>query len=131
MTPTDKILKEFKRELYFAITVPNSYLPEEFHNRVTGCRSLAQLKIMCDKRDNKLSEHKRIKQIKARNIEKLAKQAEQFSRYTNHGDFVDLDRELDYTGCEIDQQQLDKNEYALINGMLNSGLITAEDLLEE
>lgn len=131
MTTAEKILKEFKREIYFAITVPNSYLPEEFQNHTTGCRSLGNLKMMCDKRDNKISEHQKIKQIKARNIEKLAKQVEEFSRYKNHGDFVDLDRGLDYTNCEINHEQLYKNECAMVNGMVNSGMISEDDLLEE
>jgi len=51
--------------------------------------------------------------------------------FASHGDFIDLDGELDYSNNEVDEIQLHKNQMALVNGMINSGMIDAEDLEEE
>ena len=87
---------------------------------------------LCDKRDG-LTEHVKVQQIKARNIEKFRKQVEEKSIYHTHKggtDFVDLDGELDYNGNECDELQLHKNQMALVGGMINGGLIDADELEE-
>lgn len=126
-----QILDEVKRELSLAIVVPNSYLPEQFHDKVRGGRTLARLEQMCDVIDGVHTAHQKAKAAKARNIQKLAKQVEKLSRYNNHGDFVDIECGLDYTVCEVDEIQLYKNEVALVSGMVNSGMIDEDDLSDE
>ena len=70
---------------------------------------------------------------KTRNIEKLRKQVEEKSIYTTHKSgtyFVDLDSGLDYSDNEADEIQLHKNMLALVGGMVNSGILDVDDLME-
>lgn len=132
-TPSGKLLAEFSQAIRECITVPNHLLPEELRDEVRGGRTLARLEELCDKRDG-LTEHVKKQAIKARNIEKLRKQVEEKSIYRTHKggtDFVDLDGELDYSDNEMDDLQLTKNMQALVGGMVNGGLIDADDLLED
>ena len=88
---------------------------------------------LCDKRDG-ITEHTKKQAIKARNIEKLRKQFEAKAQYHTHKggtDFVDLDSEFDYSDNECDELQLHKNMQALVGGMVNGGLLDADDLLED
>ena len=129
-TPSGKLLAEFRTAIMESITVPNHLLPAEFHDDVRGCRTLARLDQLCDKRDG-VSEHTKLKALKARNVERLAAQVEAKSVFAAHGDFVDLSGELDYSDNECDDLQLTKNMQALVGGMVNRGLIDADDLLED
>ena len=128
-TPSGKLLAEFRSAILECITVPNHLLPEEFHDHKSGERTLARLEELCDERDG-ITEHVKLKALKARNIEKLAAQVEAKTIRNGHGDFVDLDSELDYSDNECDEIQLHKNHMALVGGMVNGGLIDAEDLEE-
>lgn len=128
-TPSGKLLAEFRTAILECITVPNHLLPEEFHDHKSGERTLARLDELCDERDG-ITEHVKLKALKARNIEKLAAQVEAKTIRNGHGDFVDLDSELDYSDNECDEIQLHKNQMALVGGMFNSGMIDAEDLEE-
>ena len=132
-TPSGKLLAEFRTAILECITVPNHLLPEEFHDEVRGGRTLARLEELCDKRDG-ITEHVKKQAIKARNIEKLRKQFEAKAQYHTHKggtDFVDRDSEFDYSDNECDELQLHKNMAALVGGMVNGGLIEADDLLED
>lgn len=126
-----QLLAKFREELSECIVVPNSMLPEAFHDKVRGGRTLARLNQLCDIRDGIHTEHQKTKAAKARNIEKLAKQVEALSRYNNHGDFIDIESELDYSDCEIDEIKLYRNQCALVNGMVNGGIIDEDDLSDE
>lgn len=130
-TVSGRLLASFRNELLECIVVPNSLLPEDFQNQVSGCRTLAQLEKICDKRDGEYTAHQKLKATKARNIEKLARQVEAMSRHNERGDFVDIEHALDYNECEIDESKLYQNEFALVSGMINSGMIDADDLSEE
>ena len=132
-TPSGKLLAEFAQAIRECITVPNHLLPEELRDDVRGCRTLARLEELCYKRDG-VTEHTKKQAIKARNIEKLRKQFEAKAQYHTHKggtDFVDLDSEFDYSDNECDDLQLTKNMQALVGGMVNGGLIDADDLLED
>ena len=129
-TPSGKLLAEFRTAILECITVPNHLLPAELHDDVRGCRTLARLEELCDKRDG-VTEHTKQKDIKARNIERLRKQVEATSRFNERGDFIDLEHGLDYSDNECDDLQLTKNMQALVGGMVNGGLIDADDLLED
>ena len=126
-TPSGKLLAEFRTAILECITVPNHLLPEEFHDHKSGERTLARLEELCDERDGN-TEFRKLKELKARNIERLAAQVEAKTIRNAHGDFVDLDSELDYSDNECDELQLHKNQMALVGGMFNSGMIDAEDL---
>lgn len=126
-TPSGKLLAEFRIAIQECITVPNHLLPEEFHDHKSGERTLARLEELCDERDGN-TEFRKLKELKARNIERLAAQVEAKTIRNAHGDFVDLDSELDYSDNECDELQLHKNQMALVGGMFNSGMIDAEDL---
>ena len=134
MKTVEEMLKELEVATQEMIIVPNSSLPEGFHNERDGGRSLAELNAMCEDIADDESEHQKTKAIKARNIEKMRKQVEEKSIFTTHKggtDFVDLSGELDWSDNEADEIQLHKNMAALVGGMVNGGLIDAEDLEEE
>ena len=98
------------------IVVPNSWLPEEYHDKVRGGRTLARLDQMADKAAG-LTEHRKLKALKAENIENYRKQ------YEANGEF-------EYNGHR-DELQLHKNEMAFVGGMVNRGMIDADDLMED
>ena len=129
-TPSGKLLAEFRTAIMESITVPNHLLPAELHDDVRGCRTLARLEELCDKRDG-VTEHTKKKAIKARNIERLRKQVEATSRFNERGDFIDLEGEVDWSDNDCDDLQLTKNMQVLVGGMVNGGLIDADDLLED
>ena len=116
------------------IEVPNSWLPEKYHDNVRGCRTIARLNELMAEEEETETAHQKAKAAKARNIEKLRKQVEEKSIFTTHKggtDFVDLSGELDYSDNEADEIQLHKNMAAMVRGMVNGGLIDADDLLED
>lgn len=125
----EELTADLQQAFAEVITVPNHLLPVEFRDEVRGCRTLARLEELCDKRDG-VTEHVKLKALKARNIEKLAAQVEAKTIRNGHGDFVDLDSELDYSNNEVDEIAQHRAECALVNGMVNGGYIDADDLLE-
>jgi len=131
MKTVEQMLAELEVAVNECIVIPNEWLPEGYHDQTRGGRTLARLNEMCDEKQDEESEHQKVKALKARNIEKLQKQVEEKSLFASHGDFVDLDSELDYSDNEADEIQLHKNMMALVGGMVNSGMIDAEDLEEE
>lgn len=132
-TEGGRIYAELVKLTQEMIVVPNECLPAEFHDNVRGGRTLARLNEMTDKRDG-ITEHTKKQAVKARNIEKLSKQFETLAQYKTHKggtDFVDLSDGFDYSDNECDDLQLTKNMQALVGGMVNGGLIDADDLLED
>ena len=134
MKSVEEMLKELEVAVLECIVVPNDMLPESFHDDVRGGRSLARLDEMCEDIADGETAHQKAKAAKARNVEKLRKQVEEKSIFTTHKggtDFVDLSGELDYSDNEADEIQLHKNMLALVGGMVNSGMISADDLMED
>jgi len=113
-----------------SITIPNHLLPAGFHDNTRGGRTLQRCEELCDVRDGQ-TEYVKTKALKARNIKKLAAQVEAKTIRNGHGDFVDLDSELDYSANECDDLALTRNMMALVGGMVNGGIIDADDLLED
>ena len=134
MKTVEEMLKELEVATQEMLFVPNDLLPESFHDNVRGGRTLARLNEMCEEIEDTETEHQKTKAIKARNIEKMRKQVEEKSIFNTHKggtDFVDLSGELDWSDNEADEIQLHKNMAALVGGMVNGGLIDADDLEEE
>ena len=134
MKTVEEMLKELEVAVMECIVVPNDMLPESFHDDVRGGRTLARLDEMCEDIADGETAHQKAKAAKARNIEKLRKQVEEKSIFTTHKggtDFVDLSEGLDYSDNEADEVQLHKNMMAMVGGMVNSGMIDADDLLED
>ena len=127
---TGRMFDELAKLVRESITVPNSLLPYGFQDHKSGCRSLQRLEELCDERDGN-TEHRKLKELKARNVAKLAAQVEAKTIRNGHGDFVDLDSELDYSNNECDDLALTRNMMALVGGMVNGGIIDADDLLED
>lgn len=130
-TEGGQLLAKLRAELMECIEVPNGWLPEEFHDDVRGCRTLARLDEMCETLTDTETEHQKMKALKARNVERLRKQVEEKSVFKTHkggSDFVDLSDELDYSDNESNEIQLHKNMLALVSGMVNGGLIDLDDL---
>ena len=134
MKTVEEMLKELEVAVMECIVVPNDMLPESFHDDVRGGRTLARLDEMCEDIADGETAHQKSKAAKARNVEKLRKQVEEKSIFTTHKggtDFVDLSEGLDYSDNEADEVQLHKNMMAMVGGMVNSGMIDADDLLED
>ena len=134
MKSVEEMLKELEVAVMECIVVPNDMLPESFHEDVRGGRTLARLDEMCEDIADGETAHQKAKAAKARNVEKLRKQVEEKSIFTTHKggtDFVDLSEGLDYSDNEADEVQLHKNMMAMVGGMVNSGMIDADDLLED
>ena len=134
MKTVEEMLKELEVAVLECIVVPNDMLPESFHDDVRGGRTLARLDEMCEDIADGETAHQKAKAAKARNVEKLRKQVEENSIFTTHKggtDFVDLSEGLGYSDNEADEIQLHKNMLALVGGMVNSGMISADDLMED
>jgi len=131
MKTVEQMLAELEVAVEECIVIPNEMLPTEYQDQTRGGRTLARLNALSEVLEETHSQHVKVKAIKARNIEKMRKQVEEKSLFAAHGDFVDLDSELDYSDNEADEIQLHKNMVALVGGMINSGMIDAEDLEEE
>ena len=123
-----QILQSFREELSKAIEVPNSLLPESLHSK-RGYRTLSSIQRICKIEEEKISQHKIEKAIKARNVERLAAQVEAMT--VKNGNNVDINGELDYSQNEIDDIKLYRNQAALVGGMINGGVIDADDLMDE
>ena len=130
MKTVEQMLAELDVAVNECIVVPNEWLPPEYHDQIRGGRTITRLNEMSEVLERTQSEHSKVKAIKARNIEKMRKQVEEKSLFATHGDFIDLDGELDYSENETDEIQHHKNMMALVGGMVNSGMIDAEDLEE-
>lgn len=117
MKTVEEMLNDLEVAVKDCIVVPNDLLPKDFHDDVRGGRTLARLDEMCEVKYGD-SDHVKLKALKARNIERLRKQV------TGH----DIDCELDYSENETDELQLHRNQMAMVGGMVNSGMIDAEDL---
>ena len=88
-----KLVKELETATKECLVVPNSWLPEEFHDKVRGGRTLARLDQMCDKQEG-LTEHRKLKTLKAENVENYRKQFEENEsfEYNGHTDALQLHR---------------------------------------
>jgi hypothetical protein len=131
MINVEQMLADLDVAISECLIIPNEWLPEEYHDDTRGGRTVSRLEELSKALDATHSQHVKVKAIKLRNIEKLKKQVEEKSLFAAHGDFIDLDSELDYSDNEADEIQLHKNMVALVGGMVNSGMIDAEDLEEE
>lgn len=58
------------------IIVPNTLLPEQYHNLRDGGRSLQELEVMITARENQESEYRKLKREKAERAEQYRKQWE-------------------------------------------------------
>lgn len=114
---TQQAIREFKAAIDAAIVVPNSWLPAELQDNKRGGRTISKLNKLLDKRDG-ITEHRKIKAIKARNIARLAAQFEAGCE------------SFDYSNNERNELQLYRNECAMIEGMISSGLIDEDDIIE-
>jgi hypothetical protein len=121
-TESGKLFAELRQSVENMIVVPNSWLPEDFQDKVRGGRTLKRLNELCEERYDKMTEHKRIKAIKARNIARLAAQIAEGS--------TDIDCPLDYSNNERDEMAQYRAECAMVAGMVNGGLVDADDLME-
>ena len=127
----DELNAHMQEQFAELIEVPNSMLPEKYHDNIRGGRTIARLNELMAEEAETETAHQKAKAAKARNIEKLRKQVEEKSIYKTHKggpDFVDLSEGLDYSDNEADEIQLAKNEYAFVRGMVNGGLIEWDDL---
>ena len=115
---TQKAIREFQAAIDAAIVIPNGWLPADFQDRKRGGRTISKLNKLLDKRDG-ITEHRKLKAIKARNIARLAAQIEAGCE------------SLDYSGNERNELQLDRNERAMVEGMIAAGHIDADDLENE
>jgi len=64
-----ELIAELEKCVREIVTVPNSWLPEEFRDNRTDCVSLADLETKCDSMERGETDHEEEKREKARRIE--------------------------------------------------------------
>ena len=121
-----ELMNYMQEGLADCLTFDNEILPTSFHDDVRGYRTAEKLEAMCEAVEAD-SEYRRIKEIKARNVERLAAQVDALAIKSN-GKIVELDGEIDYSQNEINDVQLTKNMLAMVDGMVNGGILNQEDL---
>lgn len=117
-TISGQLLRGLRNELSKAIEIPNSLLPQSLQSK-RGYRTLSSVQRICKIEEKAISQHKIDKATKARNIERLAAQV------------ANGCEEFDYSELERNDIQLHRNMVAMVSGMVNGGLIDAEDLIDE
>lgn len=117
-----KLMAKLRVEMMECIVVPNSMLPEKFHDDVRGGRTLKRLEELTETRDS-VTDHTKLKDLRERNVQRLMAQVAEGSR--------DIDGPFDWSGNEENELQLHRNRNALIDGMISGGVITEDDLLED
>ena len=100
-----------------AVVIPNDWLPKDLHDNTRGGRTIARLSRICDEQDG-ITEHKKKKAIKAKNIEIYREQ-------------VDNAGEIDYNGGQVDDIQLHRNQCAIVQAWIDTRVMTSEDLEDE
>lgn len=115
---TQQAIREFQAAIESVIEIPNSWLPAELQDNVRGGRTIERLNELLDERDG-ITEHRKAKAAKARNIARLAAQ------------FAAGREEFDYSQNERDELQLYRNECAMVDAMIASGQIDRDDLNDE
>ena len=95
-----QLLAKLNVAIHEKIVVPNALLPETFHDKIRGGRTLARLEEMCDKQEG-LTEHRKLKNIRAENIENYRQQFEANGKFEYNG--------------QHDELQLYRNEQAFCN----------------
>ena len=95
------------------VEIPNEWLPKEYQNGVTGCRTIDYLNRACLLRAG-ITDHKKKKAIKEENVKIYRKS-------------MDDHAEIDYNLGKVDQQQLYRNQQAFVEAMVQAGQIVIED----
>lgn len=121
------MLNKLEKAIQDVVFIPNEWLPVQFRNEKDGGRTLSELEALCDNRDE-VEQQRKKDEAKKRNVEIYRSQVKEIR--DKYGKFVDIDGPLDYSAGETDELQLHRNQMALVNGMVNGGLISAEDLDE-
>ena len=77
---TKQLIEDGMRVMQETVVIPNAWLPQDWHDNKRGGRTLARLNKMCDKQEG-ITEHKKLKATKARNIEAYRQQFEQEGKF--------------------------------------------------
>ena len=96
------------------VEIPNEWLPKEYQNGVSGCRTVSNLNRVLDSGSGGLTKHQKQKAIKAENVKIYRKS-------------MDDHAEIDYNLGKVDQQQLYRNQQAFVEAMVQSGQIYIDD----
>ena len=106
-----KLLAQLRRDLMEVIEVPNSYLPEAYHNKRDGYRTLAELDSMMQPVYDGPSDHEIEKAEKARRVEKYRQQWEE-------------NETIEY---DVDEYKLHRYELAFVKGAEDAGWIDKDE----
>ena len=106
-----KLVAQLRRDLMEVIEVPNSYLPEAYHNNRDGHRTLAELDEMMQPVYDGPSDHEIEKAEKARRVEKYRQQWEE-------------NETLEY---DVDEYKLHRYELAFVKGAEDAGWIDKDE----
>ena len=106
-----QLLAQLRRDLMEVIEVPNHMLPEEYHNKRVGHRTLAELDAMTTEEVETLSEHQIEKAEKAERVEKYRQQWE-------------VNEEIEY---DVDEYKLHRYELAFVKGAEDAGWIEIDE----
>jgi len=109
-----QLIEDGMRVMQETIVIPNAWLPQEWHDKVRGGRTLTRLNEMCENVESGDTKHQKLKALKAENCENYRKQYE-------------TSESFEYNGHR-DEMRLHKNEMAFVGGMVSSGMIDVDDL---
>jgi hypothetical protein len=112
---TQQAIREYKAAIDAAVVIPNSWLTTNLQDNVRGGRTINKINKLLDERDG-ITEHRKLKAVKARNIARLAAQFEAGRE------------EFDYSQNERNELQLHRNECAMVDAMIAAGHIDRDDL---
>ena len=105
-----KLLAQLRQDFMEVIEVPNSMLPEKYHNNRDGIRTLAELDVMSTPKSEILSEHQIEKSEKAKRVEKYRQQWEE-------------NETIEY---DVDEYKLHRHQLAFVKSAENAGWIENE-----
>ena len=117
MTNAKKELAKLRHAILNCFTVANDKLPAAYQNKKSDCVVLARLEKKVDKRDG-LTDYRKTKMLKARNIARLAAQVPADGQ---------LAEGFDYSQNEVDELAQYRAECALVDSMVQGGIIDTEE----
>ncbi len=95
------------------VMLPNSWLPKEYQNGVTGFRSIADIHRLCDAKSG-ITDHVKKKATKAENV-KIYRQS------------MEDHAEIDYKLGQVNAEQLYRNQQAFVEAQIQIGNIVMDE----
>ncbi len=106
-------LAALEKDVAENVMLPNSWLPKEYQNGVTGFRSIADIHRLCDAKSG-ITDHVKKKATKAENV-KIYRQS------------MEDHAEIDYKLGQVNAEQLYRNQQAFVEAQIQIGNIVMDE----